>query len=173
MKNLIILAVCLLTLLSCSKKNNGNNSGTTPVVAGPNTVTLNTGGKTYTESGEPYLSSLKNGTNTVEVITIKEDGKAIIVLSVKQSENSTDKPDFELYVKTREGEGTGIGTYPIEIMSFYNEHFSGGESYENMTTGSITVSQNSSNNCVGTFTIDVSNSNGAKQVTGSFKATSF
>lgn len=119
------------------------------------------------------MSSMKNGTNTVQVITTKGDGKATIAITVSQSLNSTDKPDFELYANSSEGDGTGIGTYPIKYMDHYIEHFSGGEYYEKMTTGSITITQNSSSNCVGTFTIDVSNSNGTKQVSGSFNVTSF
>ncbi|MDQ0110525.1 hypothetical protein J2T02_005678 [Chitinophaga terrae (ex Kim and Jung 2007)] len=160
MKKLLAFTFTLFTLftLSC-KKDNNNDTGNSPKYA--NWVKLTIDGKEYTSSAGRAFNSPTDQT-WIESALEKKDGYSDFYIMIMGP-----SVDFNLMILGSRGPANGLGVFTISDGSI-QERFSGGETYA-IKSGQFNVIRAESQLIEGTITLNLSNSNRTKTVSGTFR----
>lgn len=159
MKKLLTFALILASLFTLSCKKDSNDSSNTPKYA--NWVKLTIDGREYLSQANKYFNSPTDQT-WIESALEKHDGYSEFYIMIMGA-----SVDFNLDVLYSKGPANGLGVFPITDGAL-EERFSGGEAYS-IESGQFNITHSDSHLIEGTVSLNLSNSNKKKTVSGTFR----
>lgn len=159
----LILAGLALLATACGKKTNTTPGTTTANL--PNRITVVDNGKSHTITGVSFWGGNKEIPDEyVDVSITKYTDNSTLLLSAYKRLSTSTIP-FEISLEA-DGPLNGLGSFEIDYGT-YTQLFQGGEKY-NIDAGTVNVTVSESAHIKGTLSLDISNAQGNKTITGDF-----
>jgi len=158
MKKLLVFTLIFVSLFTLSCKKGNNDPSNSPKYG--NWVKLSIDGKEYVSSAGRAFNSPTDQT-WIESAMEKRDGYSDFYIMTMGP-----GMDFNLMILGSKGPANGLGVFTISDGSI-QERFSGGETYA-IKSGQFNVTKSESQLIEGTITLNLSNSNKTKTVSGTF-----